>query len=1194
MRTNNGAGFALDDDAAAIDWLQRNIEGTPLILEAHRPSYQWAGRIATYTGLPTLLGWEWHQIQQRNVVGAGPIISARQRAIEEIYQAADPVAALELLQRYGIEYVYVGGFERNVYAAEGLAQLEQLAQRGFLETVFSQGRATIYRVTNPGEPTVLTDDRLLLPPQMDTPPPLLLNEPVNELPAVREYGWNQLTGASSWPALLTWLIAMYGLTGLGLPLAWMIFGGWRDGGFGWARLIGWLLLGYAVWLPTSLGLWHYNRWALLGGLLVLLLMNTVLLGWRGRQAGAVAPLAAVRRGLQLLGATLRERRRAILAVEGVFLTGFLGLGLIRALNPDLWHPVWGGEKPMEFGFLNAILRSPVMPPYDPFFSDGYINYYYYGLYLVSLPIKALGIDPAIGFNLAVAAVFGLLLSGAFVLVTQLAGRMRYGLIGAALVGVAGNPAALFGGGWSRGYGVVLRSLGEGLSGFGARLGDWYVGPSRVIPNTINEFPFFTFLFADLHPHMIALPITLLAIGLGYRWMGGGSPASTANGASGSDSPGRPDLHRWPVAALLALTIGTLAVTNSWDVPTYGLLTGLVLLGSTWRAVGTRGSGIPWAALLRHGLLAVLIGVVGLASYAPFFDRFYALVGGIGTVALDGGSSVGDFLAMYGLLVLPALLLVMAGLAHVLSRERKATTNVLVLPILFVGITLVLAALVPQLALRVTLLLLLIGTSLLLLQRRIAMPTWFTLLLFWMAWAVALGFETLFIRDHLAGGDWQRMNTVFKFGLQVWVLLALGVSASLPRLLAGLQRMGGPPARMVGMVGLVLVGIVAAAYPLAAVPSRIANRFDVQTGPTLDGLAFMEQAGFSYDCNAWGGCTNGLDRVEIDLRGDAAAIEWLNREIQGTPIVVQSNLSFYRSYGIRIAANTGLPTVISALHANEQRDSFQTAARDRDLEQFYSTPSVEAALRFLARYRVNYVYVGGVEHAVYPRAGLAKFDTMRDSYLSPVYETPTVQIYQVLNIPQQYAQPAPYDFSADEPVADPEPLPPGAQPAGLSELEQAVAESPTNAPLVFGLAEAYRSVGRFDDAARVLEVAALANPEDIGLHHLWGDILVDAGRYDEAERAYLLAAQADPTAGNWNKLGAALLDWGELDKAEIALQQALSVDPDWAEPYFHLGRLFALRGDVDQARANLRRYLERDPQGPWALDAGRILADLEME
>jgi Flp pilus assembly protein TadD len=648
--------------------------------------------------------------------------------------------------------------------------------------------------------------------------------------------------------------------------------------------------------------------------------------------------------------------------------------------------------------------------------------------------------------------------------------------------------------------------------------------------------------------------------------------------------------------LLALTLGALAVTNSWDFPTYGLLTGLVLLGAAWRAGGPRGRGIPWIGLLRNGLLAIGVGLAGLALYAPFFDRYYAFVGGVGVVPFTDGTRIGHYLAVYGLF--GALLL--AAIVGAALRFFQARRLRLTLPALTLGfgglITLILALAAPQLALRAALITLLLALAIVLLQRPVGTPAWYALLLAWLGLAVSLGFETVFIRDHLAGGDWYRMNTVFKFGMQVWILFALAAAVALPRVLRGMGRMGGPPAQGAALAVLVALGLASAIYPLFGVPSRVGNRFDVNTGPTLDGLAFMREASFVYDCAAFGGCAPGLTQPTIDLSGDAAAIAWLNDSISGTPIVAQSNLWFYRSYGPRIAANTGLPTILSSLHADEQRDGTTVARRERDVEQLFRSPDVETALRILARYRVNYLYVGAVEHALYPPEGIAKFDLMRGSYLEPVYETPEVQIYAVRGIPAAYAQPEPYNFAAD---ARPAPAPEAGEPAapatnsdtaGLAALERAVAANPTDPPLAFGLAELYRRAGRLDDAARVLEPAARANPTDIGLHHLWGDILSEAGRYAEAEAAYLQAARADGSAGNWNKLGSALLQWGQLDKAEIALLQAVSADPNEPEPYFRLALLFAERGDRAAAATNARTYLTLAPDGPWAAEAAQLAAE----
>ncbi|NTW02576.1 MAG: hypothetical protein HGA19_15070, partial [Oscillochloris sp.] len=366
-----GVGASLDEDAAAISWLQQHVQGTPVILEAHLPSYQWAGRISAFTGLPTILGWEWHQIQQRNVVNASSVIAARQMTVLNIYDSLDPQQAMDDLHRYGVAYLYVGGIERATYDAAGLAKFAKMVESGDLQVVFQRGQTTIYQVTHPGQPHMLTSDVPLEPPTENTPLPLMLREPVNEQTAVNEYAWNSLASNNSWLSLIFWLLAIYGLSILGLPVAHLVLGRTADGGWGMAKIIGLLLLGYAVWLPTSLGLWHYNAWGVLGGLALVLVIDGWALARLDQQMldeypnreHTDSPPWSVGSGLRLLIATLGKRWRALIHSEIIFLSGFAIMAGVRALNPDLWHPIWGGEKPMEFGFLNAILRSPTMPPY---------------------------------------------------------------------------------------------------------------------------------------------------------------------------------------------------------------------------------------------------------------------------------------------------------------------------------------------------------------------------------------------------------------------------------------------------------------------------------------------------------------------------------------------------------------------------------------------------------------------------------------------------------------------------------------------------------------------------------------------------------------------------------------------------------------------------------------------------------------
>ncbi len=1366
------------DDRAAINWLQHNVEGTPILLEAHDGGGGVSGRVAAYTGLPTLLAQRDYQAQQRSVtmgtmvwaasgrdVATRPpsVLARRAHLVALLYNDPEPAHGLQLIQQYGVEYVIVGHNERALYAPAGLQKFDTLANQGALEVVFRQGDTTIYRVLQPGPSSMLLDDTPVSPPALDSIPPLRLKQAVNELPAVRGFAWNDWANASSWRALLVWVVALYGLLLLGLPLALALFARWRAGGFVWARLIGLLILGYAVWLPTSLGAWRFDWVGIAGGLLLVLLLNAAVIAWVGRTpTGGTLPALSLSRGVRLLWERLWQSRRHILISEMVFLVGLGGFAIIRAYNPDLWHPIWGGEKPMEFAFFNAILRSPVMPPYTPFFSDGYINYYYYGLYLVSLPTRITGIAPAIAFNLIIPTLFAQTLTGSYAIVAQLTGRARYGLVGAVLVAVAGNTASAVQAGWSRGLRPVTAylfnpdspwSFWERVQNLGAALGDWYIGPSRVVTEpafTINEFPFWSFLFADLHPHLIALPITLLVIALLYQVCAG-----------------RLTLL---LALFIAFALGTLAVSNSWDFPTYAILAGLVMVGRAWRS-SRRERPALLVLLVRMGgaaLLAVVLAGGGLLLYTPFFDYYHAMVSGVGFVR--DGMRVQDYVLLHGLFV--ALLLpLLAGAAWRLAGWRPSTRvarpvsrgtadepttpappqtsnptggpalpsppptpsppteatpagrALIVSPLLALllhsGYQLVrhlaallrrserAGALVPALvqgaflallwpavaALRgrvrpvsrpstpdplpapaptttatdsghdaraprdttptprdttpaprdttpapgghdapaprttalslrgvlvagaVVLLLItpaqpvdalllwlvaLIGLGIaVLVPRHTAPATWFILLLATMAWAVSLGIEIFYIRDHLEESMWYRMNTVFKFGMQIWTLLALATAAGLPLLLRGVARLGravarwafnaggNPAAQRVGalvaqgVAGIALLPLLLAAvvFPLVGVPSRVADRFAASPGPTLDGLAFLQHAEFVH---------NG---VYVDLRPDADAIAWLNKNIVGTPIIAQSSLGYYREYGVRVAANTGLPTIVSSLHENEQRDPALVAQRDSDVDMFWKTTDAQAALHVLRKYRVNYIYVGSVEHAFYPPQGIAKFQTTLAPFLAVVYETPGVQIYAVTVNPHPYRKPEP--FRSDQGYTPSLPAAPldGDVPQDIAAMERALRENPTNAPMAFELAQRYRNSNRLDDAIRILETAAAANPTDIGIHHLWGDVLAEMGRYDEAERIYTYAANTSGKSSDWVKLGAELLQWGELDKAEVALLRAVTTEPVDPLAHYHLGLLYNYRGDTERATHHLQRYLESAPEGVYRDEARRLLEEL---
>jgi YYY domain-containing protein len=1295
----NGQVFNFAEDADAIAWVRANVPGTPVILEAHAEAYRWAGRFSVYTGLPTLLGWPWHMTQQRSVADGGTIVGNRQGIIRQLYDGGDPDAALNDLRLYGVEYVVVGQLERALYSPAGLAKFDAMAQSGAITTVYDAGDTRIYRVEPKENPPAIVHTTLPVVPPTLPGKSLMLTVPVDMLPVLDEFGWNALA-QNQFVAVILWLLAWYGLLVLGLPIAVLVFGGrtkdqeprtedqeprtknqeprtegqlpeagvdveaaqalvvrrsslvsrWSDGGFAWARLIGLLLLGYAVWLPVSARLWQYDRWGLVLGVLLVVALNALLLATLGRMQNANGNMQNTalagdhfalfilhsKTGLHTIRDHLNLHRRAMLQVEALFLTTFVFMVGLRALNPDLWQPIWGGEKPFEFGFLNAMLRTPVLPPYNPFYSGGVINYYYYGFFLVSLPVKATGIAPAVAFNLIVPTLFALLLAGAFALVARLGNGWRVGLLGALLVGVVGNLSGALDASWlgRGGLPVVLETLGAGVGGFGERLGDWFIGASRVVPHTINEFPYFSFLFADLHPHMIALPITLLMIALVWQVFGELRQGSGVSGRAGEGTA-------LPYA-LIALTLGALAVTNSWDFPTYGLLLGGALLGRAWR-VPALGGWERAIELVRAAATGLLLGGLALLLYLPFFQNFQPPVSGLGMVS--DTTRVSDYLILYGLflaVLVPAVLGAawrllrtlevgtqrreprsasalgfvagVPGASGALGSLRAALAALSLLVVLIavaqpalrlLGAPAAMPDLVSAvLGLRLWLAALIAITIGVLLSRRIGGRAWFTFWLALVAWIVSLLFEFVYLRDHLQGGEWYRMNTVFKFGLQAWVLLAVAAALALPGLWRALGRIGaGVRAAYGAVLGFLLA--LALVYPLAGTPSRVALRFPENPGPTLDGLAFLQTAEFTPPEYAASVSEPG---APIRLQSDGEAIQWLLENVRGTPVVLQSSLEFYRAYGIRVAANTGLPTIVSPLHESEQRDGELVAQRDRDVQTIYRTTDEDEALRLLSLYRVGYVYVGPIERNAYGEAGAAKWEALtrpaqtRPEYLSQVFANEQVRIYKVSEkvwqlptlpqadpVAQVTPRPMPEPAVPEVPAAEQPVVVDEVPAADLATLEAQVLARPEAAGPAFELAGRYRDAGRLDEAANLLSIAARANPSDVGLHHLWGDILMDAGRYDEAEAALRTAAAADPSAGNWNKLGVAMVIAGRLDVAEAAFQQAMTIEPGNAEPYLRLGQLQEERGSNDEAAANYRRYLDLAPNGPYQRDAQDGLA-----
>ncbi|MEZ4767102.1 MAG: DUF2298 domain-containing protein [Caldilineales bacterium] len=445
-----------------------------------------------------------------------------------------------------------------------------------------------------------------------------------------------------------------------LPLAWRWLAPLPSRGYALAKPLGLLMVSYLLWIGASLGFLRNG----VGGILM---AWAVVLGvslWLGR-AGWQRDDAGERPLLRWL----RARWVLVVVTEVLFLAALVGWATIRSFSPEITTA--GGEKFMELTFLNGILRSQQFPPQDPWLSGFAISYYYFGYVMLAALTRLSGLPASVAFNVGLGAWFALTLTAAFGiaydLVASLARRADLdrpprsgpqspapyigGLLGALFVGLLGNLAGLLESLFSAGVGPLafwrwldvkdLNCLGgpgysEPIANCltaGSFVPDrffWWWRASRVITDrdlvgnaveVIDEFPFFSFLLGDMHPHVLALPFVLLAIGIALALLlHARQPASPGFGDRLSS---RFPLG-WAGFGLAALALGGLAFLNTWDFPIYLFLAGAALMV---RLAWNRG-GISWRAAGEAALLAVMLGVAGVLLYLPFYAGFQSQAGGI--------------------------------------------------------------------------------------------------------------------------------------------------------------------------------------------------------------------------------------------------------------------------------------------------------------------------------------------------------------------------------------------------------------------------------------------------------------------------------------------------------------------------------------------------------------------------------------
>ncbi len=831
-------------------------------------------------------------------------------------------------------------------------------------------------------------------------------------------------------------LAWYGVVQLialaALPLTLRLFPALPDRGYAFAKSLGILLVGFILWIGTAYGLLRNES----GGAwlsLILFAALSIAIGWpmlRTRFTNRQSPIANRQSPLPAW--------RYIFLVEILFLVAFAAWTWVRAHDPAISHT----EQPMDLMFMSGIWTSPTFPPRDPWLADYAISYYYFGYWLLITVARLAAQPPEIAYNLGQACWFGLLVLGSFGVGYNLFSTQRRkeaktqsegeavplspsplvtlsavanGLLTVLAVALTGNPHVIIE--WLYAQGVNLGGLATwgqvpnfpinatvSRQWFIDAGWSWWWRASRVIGDTdlmgnhievIDEFPMFSYVLGDNHPHVLAMPFVLLIVAFALSIFRGRENALALASAppAGFASVRH---HLWAIVpgggvgiVLLVICTGALVAINTWDFPpVWALLALVALFVITARADWRTG-------LWSGGGLALLLVIGTVAVYFPYFLTAQSQAGGI-VPNFFNPTRLPQFLLMFGHFLLALLALIGLAWGEDAPSVRVVGSALALawgLPLLFLLGAFTLAqgsetgqSLLTRMALpptmpsyadavwgrwseRVWTLLLAGGFVALLgalLWQRWRAPhsgdarTTFALMLAWLGALLIFAPEFVYLRDNFG----TRMNTVFKFYYQGWLLLGIGGSYAIVQALSIRQiRWQIVPAVLALL--LILGGLI---YPVAGSYAKIKG-FGTPN-PTLNGLAYV-----------------GPD--------EEAAIGWIRRNTAPTDLVLQSKGRSYWASDNRVNAATGRATLLGwDGHESQWRGPAygeMAAGRPELIETIYRNGTPAAIQTALQEADIDYVYVGPVEREQYGLSPAA--EARLAEVMDLVFEQGTVRIYQ---------------------------------------------------------------------------------------------------------------------------------------------------------------------------------------------------------
>ena len=709
--------------------------------------------------------------------------------------------------------------------------------------------------------------------------------------------------------VLQWWAVLFLFGVLFLPLASFLFKPFFDKGYIFSKLLGITIVTYLIFVS---GLLHLSPFTFVSGYIILF-------------AAAIVFFLLTKKQENIFK-TIKEKWKIFIFEELLFVGALFFWSYIHSFAPD----ARGLEKYMDFGFINSILRADYFPPKDMWFTPLFINYYYFGHLMTAVLTKLSNLPSNFTFNLMLSSIFAFCLVESFSIAANLftffgeklrflnIKRVAAGLISALLVTFAGNLHILYS--FFKAYENESPAPIWTLPFLPLTFPNayWYPNATRFIHNTIHEFPIYSWVVADLHGHVLDIPIVLLTIAFLLSFF----IEKTTTSASNAKFKISKTIIGYLI--LLGFLLAVMYMTNAWDGAIYFLLTLLVIIYLSTQKFFD----------FKKIVISSLIVLAGFFVFTlPYNTNFKPFVSGI------------------GLLCSPDFLIAKEKLGPLIFEKDHCQHSPWWQLIMLYGFFYFFVITFLVFTLR---------------AKKLFQTDQFVLLLIILSTLLIIIPEFIYVKDIYPAH--YRANTMFKLVFQAFIMLSLSCGYIIVRLISEIKNQKHKIFNFysVFLILSFLLFVLVMLYPYQAINSYYGN---LTTYYGLDGTKYLKTA----------------------YANDSTAIEWINKNIKGQPVMLEANGDSYTDYG-RVSANTGLPTVLGwTVHEWLWRGTYDIPApRIQEVKTMYETKSVAEAKKLLKKYDVEYVFIGMQEYEKYPELSEAKFKQLGKL----VFQKGTAKIYQI--------------------------------------------------------------------------------------------------------------------------------------------------------------------------------------------------------